>query len=1316
MSDRRRRAMKATNTSVKSSVVKVSVEPDVDQNEVTQMTTAEHTKEKSMWAGCKEIGTTSDWVVIQDEEGNIGVKNITRQHSKAVVHFSKELMGNAADHCNSYPPGVVSAIDLHWESGISEGFSILNTGPGFKLDKKMKLKDGTEVWTPEACATIIGVGKNLKGGNSNIGTNGAGLAVVVGNCKQTVLDTVYVEKGNKPIFYRQIYSGLGEDKNLVIGVPDLKADPATICNKIHKGGTKISAFVDWSDYVIENSKGKVTDHPDANCQYFKSLRLDMQTIASETKIYLDYLRSFEPIRRRKVPLMTVNWDLSNGSYTGVEVALDIDFKTFMSGVCVSSSDIIINGTMADNKYKNEIAWKIYLGVAVAKVNRFSIVNGVRVIAGSHINKTLDRVAKWILTKLDKKHVNKLAAVKAVLNVGIVGCVFDPSFDGQTKNRIDAPESRWAHHDISENDLKAFWVVAKVDIMDKLYGKSTGKTKAAPVEHIKAKNRHVKGSNCRLYVPEGNSAMSAFKIAIASNKLEGFTQDTNGGYDIRGVPINVLENTTENSKGDRLPNKKVQDNVKMAGLFNLMELVPGVDYSDNTNFNKLPYKELAPFVDQDHDGIGKIMPMIILAIHTIWPELAARPGFFVWLPTPIVRVYKSKTDTSAAHTFYNLERFNEWDKLQIAGNQKYYKGLGSHDENRGEVTGMFLLPIRTLVMDARAPHYLQRYYGATSDERKVLMRQPNPTSQEICDDIGEGCPSAAEMDDMTSGGFLPITYVLRVFTHEYMKDTLNRALPGVGSGLQEGKRKIVATTSVLSKDNAIKITAVTGKVMDVMGYAHGDGAASKTVTSMCKAGPNCSNQVVLLRAGGNCGTAVEGYTDAAEPRYLSVYPNGDLTSVLFPQVDNVLFPHASEGKSVFEPQYNSSVLPYVLMNYINIPANGWKITLYGRTWKSLRDRTLWYIAKRSKDATEGINHKQTIAQLTDANLPDVPGMPPYMHMYNYKPGSTLECLGGKLYSVGKYIVNSAKNTVLVTELPFETNPSAYAKTMMLKNGKGKGKDGKGPAKKKIIKDVDIDVAECSCLVYFEPGVLQLLLTAPNKGVRTALEVFLNVHKAVNSCLNMMHKGVLAELKTYEEVFSLWYSTRHDTYLNRVAYLKRMYHWQIIRITEQQRYAGEYTRINKSLDDEPIEMSLIISRLIEDKYIQLNNARVTAPGIVAPEQIDTVVSGGASYDYLTNMTVSQMTKKGRATRDETLLDLRAKLKEVNNPNYLWTTWKKEIAAVSGVLEIGVESYWKYTTEAGRARGEKSDGKKKPRKSKKAAVKPAEVVTKIVAKRRR
>ena len=461
---------------------------------VTEETNAELAR-KSMWAGGRDVAEVpaGEFVVELAENGKYRFVKVPSDHIRcfAISHYVRELVGNAADHANSEKPGVVTKIHVIFE--IRDGkpaFTVVNNGSGFNLDSKMKMKDGSQLWTPEACATRIGVGSNLAAKTDNIGTNGSGLMVVNSNCTELELNTVWKKPGarsKKFVRYSQIFNGLDDDGKFRINEPDFDKPEEHFIDIIRTGGTSVTAVVNWKLFKISED---VKKNP-----YFTHFRRDMLTIAAETKIYLNYLYGrLSANHSHLAPEILVNWSETKVRASSDVSPIDVDFKSMMRDLCgveddAIASDFIMPTTVSkSHKYGSELPWMIYIGL---KTNggspvKYSIINGVRVPRGTHIDWALEQIAEYIHGKLDKKFVKSATAVKAILNIGIVARCIEPEFDSQTKTRISDGKKRWGAQTVNPTKMKEFCDKYLEDIKEMLYNKSAKRKKIVPT-HFPAAN-------------------------------------------------------------------------------------------------------------------------------------------------------------------------------------------------------------------------------------------------------------------------------------------------------------------------------------------------------------------------------------------------------------------------------------------------------------------------------------------------------------------------------------------------------------------------------------------------------------------------------------------------------------------------------------------------------------------------------------------------------------------------------------------------------------------------------------------------------------
>lgn len=163
----------------------------------------------------------------------------------------------------------------------------------------------------------------------------------------------------------------------------------------------------------------------------------------------------------------------------------------------------------------------------------------------------------------------------------------------------------------------------------------------------------------LAICEGRSALSSM--------LDGRDINTYGIYPIRGKTLNVYKASNSKIAKDEL----ITDLYSILGCGMELEGKRGTK-SNNFDIDSLQFDKIAIFADADEDGVGSILPLLLVMFERLSPELLKK-GKIYYGQTP---KYEIKTLNEEYYAFNDKEFEEIKEKI---GNQKYevnfVKGLG-----------------------------------------------------------------------------------------------------------------------------------------------------------------------------------------------------------------------------------------------------------------------------------------------------------------------------------------------------------------------------------------------------------------------------------------------------------------------------------------------------------------------------------------------------------------------------------------------------------------------------------------------------------------
>ena len=409
----------------------------------------------------------------------------------------------------------------------------------------------------------------------------------------------------------------------------------------------------------------------------------------------------------------------------------------------------------------------------------------------------------------------------------------------------------------------------------------------------------------LYICEGQSASS---LPVRGKATMENGHNICGIYAIRGKFINVLNATK----------REVENNEEVQILKQVIGLVNGVDYSKDSNFEKLRYGRVCILTDADDDGIH-IRGLLLNFFWHMFPSLCKRNFIGVdsnnthstlsALSTPVVKAIKGKDEL----LFYSNPDFKKWYESTPDSNKyilKYYKGLGA--VRPSDAADFFEdQKIVDYVVDGKEGDYMSLGFDSSfSDKRKewITKYQDDKT---ISDYVYEGPYSISDFVDKQL-----------VIYHDM---TIHRAMACLYDGLKEVGRKILF--GMYGKRVSEPVEKLAGNISSVTHYHHAVTSMQDAIMKMAQ-GFVGTNNIPLFINDGEMGTRIgasgpRGNMPAARYPLSCVDP---ITHKIYRQEDELILTRAIEDNVQIEYQHYISVLPMPLVNGCNSVGCGWSTNI------------------------------------------------------------------------------------------------------------------------------------------------------------------------------------------------------------------------------------------------------------------------------------------------------------------------------------------------------------------------------------------------------
>lgn len=538
----------------------------------------------------------------------------------------------------------------------------------------------------------------------------------------------------------------------------------------------------------------------------------------------------------------------------------------------------------------------------------SFVNGVYTrLGGVHVDYWSEEIFRPLLKKLNKPNKPQLTVrdIRKFFRLFVVSRIDKPEFDGQDKNKLEAPkltlkkgiDSKTVNHILKWDVIQKIKdLIAAKEMVNLKKTQSSQRKKYVKIDGLDPANlsQSKHSHECILILCEGLSAKTYAVAGIQKGVFGKKGRDYFGIYALRGKLLNVRNASVKSITQNTI----ISDIIKVTGLqFN-------VDYNVEENWKKLNYGKIMLMTDADVDGVH-IESLIINFIHKLFPTILKRKDqYIVSMKTPIVRVKKG-IYTKKDILFYDELNFRVWyNSTQIRNktpkNIKYYKGLGTTKPE--DVPDTFGLKVIKYVEDDMVDESMNKVFHKNfSNERKKWIAEFNPQHHISLDELGEESN-------------MSITQFINQEMIKFSISDCKRSIPNVLDGLKESQRKIIYSVKKRNlgfKSKSLKVAQLAGYVAEHTNYHHGEGNLYETIIKLANEFPG-SNNIPLLYRDGMFGTRLSGGKDAASARYIFTKME-QLTELIFRKEDDVLLDYISEDGDDIEPKFYIPIIPTILVN-------------------------------------------------------------------------------------------------------------------------------------------------------------------------------------------------------------------------------------------------------------------------------------------------------------------------------------------------------------------------------------------------------------------
>lgn len=1281
------------------------------------------------------------------------MRHISNPHTPTVLKVFDELLVNASDHergCRKNRAAdrvTYIAATFDPRTGF---FTCENDGPGINVQVNAKgtkmLQFGRDVYDPEVALSVFLSGSNLEKSLENVkgGINGVGAKLGMVHSRRARIETV---DSSKRYYSQEFRDRLRERRAPVIidfAARKQAAEGKHVPAESRKQHTRIEitpAYGVFGYKMMPRPKPKRA--PGAAPEDPTGPETDPTLAEEDARDLDDWLR----LRTHQI-----------AAYVGSKVRVTYNGKRCSSmsaaglarlyctlfGDEAAAQTLIMSTTAKATEEPYSLhAWDIAVVILAPTVKKvtdaphMTIVNGVVCNRGNHVTHYKKVLSDAIVAKVEAATKTKskaptkfrtskvksapkaptekkIGVTDTMARVRIVSCGALPGSDwgGQRKDELMVPTAVLKNYSVPDAFLKKMAAV----VADRILAAMSSKTakRGAIEKYVRAKKSGgALSAQCALLAAEGDSALRLLKLGLSQNKNAKRpvgaparyvvpSYEFCGTITLGGVVMNALKETSamETTDGETLVvrSEKLRNNVKLKALVDAMHLDYGKTYATAAERATLPYGFLFGCVDQDLDGCGKILSLLLVFIYMFWPNLIkeGRIGRFL---TPVIRMYpkKGSAKTHPVLEFHYEEEAREFmrsnpDWAEHYADPEYYKGLAAHEDD--EVKRMFgpakfneSLYIFTL--DDAAERLFDIYFGGKKDgsaNRKEALRTPVKYL------------TFEEAKRLHRSRLIPCSMHLEIDTKAFKLEAIHRQIPNVFDGLVPTRRKIAdAALSVFGgKNKPMKVFQFGGRVACERYYHHGDKSLNDTMIRMAQSYRD-ARQYPLLTGIGQFGSRHMAGKDAGSARYVSV-KRSELTRPLFGEKERWHLPFTLEEGNRSEPDYFIPDIPLAILECGGSrPSEGWAHKSFARDYAAVMKVVHALLA--SDPVLTALADRVNEEGPTEAIMADIAAVerkyPLPVSIRDYT--GTIRNYRGSPHSFGDYWWEEATRTIHITELPLSIPTGGDEKVCagficdLVKPTKG-GKENPRAAHIEELDDYSTDT-EIDILIKLKAGSYEQIVEKYGDGFIDPIEDFLQLHESLKPQLNYVGKdGTVLEFgNSYLAALLYWFPARralHKRVLQREAIILEL------RIEEQENILA-YCAIYDELGLKHMDVAEASALLTEHKLAMFDSKLLHSPGFTPLEDLREAVTAGPkiSHDYLLDLADRVKLPKQVADRRKNLEALRAELKEYEGwlaeaPFPGVTRWKENLVKIDKVIAEGIATAWKFKKPRGKDAGDAED----------------------------
>lgn len=1186
-------------------------------------TATESVVERDWAAGTKEQGEHADWIV-RDVQGVLSGEYTNVVYSPAWLKIIDEPIVNACDHLVRCLNGTNPVRNIGVDFDPTGLITVYNDGPGLPVAVHKvateKLKRTTYV--PSFVFGELFQGSNKQREPDSIIGGANGLGAKLSNCFSTRFEVETVCSG---MYFRQTW----HDHNSRFDEPCI-GSAQQLATNLRKDHTCLRFMPDYTGLFGYKEFGAA--------QHAKLVDLVRARVAFAAA-YCHYT-----VGKKYTFCMRFN-----NQPLCIKSATDL-CKILLPGARYYSATITPDAVVEHHTYP----WEVCVVTKPAHAPGYcSNVNGIVVNQGRHAVHLVEQLcehARCDMAKLfkDKNVEFRPAYVTDHVFVFINSKIPNPTWTGQRKDQMSTVKTKFIGYKLPRKLLN--------DVVADLQNTIRTAISASRDKPIKQKDSNIdmgkytparysgtkRSAECHLIAVEGDSAMTNVRKGLKSNRALGF--DLYGIICLGGVIVNArrectvidIDGETHVEKSTKLAKNKFMNTFcEVTGLNTQHKYQPGTP-TYKQEMKALKYGGIIACVDQDLDGKGCILGLILNCMQLLWPNLL-RAGFVKWFRTPIIRAWPK--NGGQVLSFYSVEDHKKWSIDHAGYLSKYYKGLSSHGDD--EVTSMFREFQQNLFVydsDAECENTFELYFGGNPELRKRELSKPDYELSSECLREQENTKRINCSDHLNSE------------TRLFQKDNLERKLDSAVDGQNQAGRKIVdGLMKTMAAGREIKVETLGGFVSINENYHHGQASLDDSITGkgFLTVG---GKQLPFIVPCSNFGSRYKGGKDAGQPRYIFAKLNHRLTRLLFQEADYYLLPFNFDEGQRGEPTYFVPIIPLAITEFSSLPAHGWKL----ETW-----------ARDVFAVIENVQRMITNEHMLLTHMPVATGKGGIMEWKG-----TIVQFCGKNYSFGKYVYVESTNTVYITELPLRVWTSTYVTNLQKKMYKSDS----------LIES--IHDASGDHTVYIEiklkPHATSVLSSLGDTVFSDGFEEYFMLKERMVDHINLYGKNrEVLEFGSYVDVLKYWFPIRKEYYAKRVARQLLLFSFEIALLENTIRYIKD--PVSKTLTR--MKLADMHTVLTGAGYTRINRARANNPEFIPVHELEQAVyETDATYDYLLDLTDRKKSAESLEEFEKRLHAVRVKRDEYSALASAGSfsgsqIWLQELEELKNVVAEGFATNWMF-----------------------------------------